>query len=424
MQYDVTDAYARERDADDDLRSLRSEFLIPRDETGNKLIYFVGHSLGLQPKSAAAAVHQELDAWAARGVDAHFRGHRPWTRYHEILAPAMARVVGARPHEIILMNGLTVNLHLMMISFYRPSASRYKVVMEDHAFPSDRYAVESQVRLHGHEPTDAIIVIEARQGEPTLRTEDIVETIRSRSDEIALVMLGGVNYYTGQAFDLGAITAAAREVGCMVGFDLAHAAGNIELRLHDWDVDFAVWCMYKYLNSGPGALAGCFVHERHGQGADIRRLAGWWGEDVDKRFEMQGRFVPMNGAGGWQISNPNVMSLAVIRSSLEIFERVGMDRLLKKQRDLTGYLEFLIRRRLGGRVDILTPEDREARGSQLSLLVSNGGIQVYDTLRQSGVVCDWRNPDVIRVAPVPMYNSFEEVWRFVDLLDQTVPKRH
>ncbi len=421
MKFEATRSFALDLDARDDLGAERAQFLIPSDESGAELIYFVGHSLGLQPRSVAEAVADELGSWANRGVDAHFRGNRPWTRYHEVLAPSMARIVGAHPEEIILMNALTVNLHLMMISFYRPSVSKYKIVMEEHAFPSDRYAVASQVRLHGYEPEDAIIVIRPREHEHTLRTDDIIRTIRSQSDEIALVMLGGVNYYTGQAFDLGAITSAARESGCMVGFDLAHAVGNVDLQLHDWGVDFAVWCMYKYLNSGPGALGGCFVHQRHSDRDDLQRLAGWWGEDTGKRFEMAGPFAPMSGAGGWQISNPNVMSLGAIRSSLEIFDRVGLANLRRKQRSLTGYLEFLIQHRLKERVHIITPPSPEARGSQLSLLVQRGGKKVYETLRQSGVVCDWRHPDVIRVAPVPLYNQFEEAWRFTDLLDQAVP---
>ncbi|MBT8401999.1 MAG: kynureninase, partial [Rhodothermia bacterium] len=304
--FESSQSYAHQMDADDELAVFRSRFLIPADDNGNEILYLVGHSLGLQPVTTRSAVEEELATWSELGVDGHFRGGRPWTRYHETVGPPMAEIVGARTDEIILMNALTVNLHLMMLTFYRPTRDRYKVVMEDHAFPSDRYAVASQVQLHGFDPSEAVITVAPRSGEHTLRTEDIVRTIKDAGNEVALVMFGGVNYYTGQYFDLPGIVAAAHEVGAVAGFDLAHAAGNVELRLHDWDVDFAVWCMYKYLNSGPGSLSGCFIHERQYTNRNLPRLAGWWGEDLDKRFEMAGEFQPAAGAAGWQISNPNV----------------------------------------------------------------------------------------------------------------------
>ena len=342
MTFSPDESFALALDADDELAAFRSRFHIPTDGEGRELIYFVGHSLGLQPRSVRAAIEAELSAWANLGVDAHFRGSLPWTQYGEALAPLLASVVGANEDEVILMNALTVNLHHMMISFYRPDAKRFKILMEEHAFPSDRYAVASQCVLHGYDPASTIITVRARPGEHTLRDEDIESVIQERGSEIALVLLGGVNYYTGQLFDLERIARAGRNAGCVVGFDLAHAAGNVELKLHDWDVDFAVWCCYKYLNSGPGSLSGCFVHERHFADHDIPRLKGWWGEGLSKRFQMHGSFEPMHGAGGWQISNPNVLSLASICASLTLFHEAGLDELRQKQRRLTSYVEYLL----------------------------------------------------------------------------------
>lgn len=416
MQFDIAESFGLDLDERDPLRRFRSEFHIPTDDAGRELIYFVGHSLGLQPRSTRSAVEEELTRWAEMGVAGHFRGPLPWTRYHEVLGPLMSPIVGASPAEIVVMNALTVNLHHMMISFYRPSPGRFKILMEDHAFPSDRYAVVSQCLLHGYDPDEAIVTMNPRSGEHTPRTEDVLESIRTNGREIALILLGGVNYYTGQLFDLQAVTREGRRAGCVVGFDLAHAAGNVELRLHDWGVDFAVWCCYKYLNGGPGSLAGCFVHERHAGNNDIPRLQGWWGESLDKRFQMSGGFEPMRGAAGWQMSNPNVLSLACIRASLEIFRAAGLPALRSKQRLLTSYLEFLLTTQLPGKVQIITPSDPDQRGSQLSLLVSDGGHQLYEHLLRSGIVCDWRNPNVIRAAPVPLYNTFHEVWRFVQAI--------
>ncbi len=416
--FQATEDFARQLDADDPLAGFRSRFLIPTKGDGTELLYLVGHSLGLQPVTTRSAVDEELGAWERLGVDAHFRGDRPWTRYHDIIGPPMGEIVGAFPEEIILMNALTVNLHLMMLTFYRPTKARYKIVMEDHAFPSDRYAVASQIRLHGFDPAEAVISVGPRSGEHTLRTEDIVREINEAGSDVAMVMFGGVNYYTGQYFDLPKIVEAAHEAGAVAGFDLAHAAGNVELRLHEWNVDFAVWCMYKYLNSGPGSLSGCFIHEHQYTNSDLPRLAGWWGEDLEKRFQMAGGFQAAAGAAGWQISNPNVMSLGAIRASLSIFVEAGPARLRAKQRRLTGFLEFLLRQRLGDRIEIITPSDVDSRGSQLSLHLQAGGREVYDQLRSHGIVCDWRNPNVIRAAPVPLYNTFTEVWRFVDVLER------
>jgi kynureninase len=416
MQFETTEAFALDLDQADPLASLRKEFHIPRDARGGDLIYFVGHSLGLQPMSTRAAVGRELDRWADLGVEGHFRGESPWTLYQEILAPKMAALVGAGAEETTLMNALTVNLHQMMVSFYRPTRDRYRILMEEHAFPSDRYAVAAQCAFHGYDPDDAIITVRSRPGEHTLRTEDIEEVLTSHGSEIALVLFGGINYYTGQYFDLKRISRAGRQAGCCVGFDLAHAVGNVELALHDWGADFAVWCCYKYLNGGPGSLAGCFVHDRHFGDRTLPRFSGWWGEPMEKRFRMEGAFEPMRGAAGWQASNPNVLSLASIKASLSLFDDAGLDRLRAKRDRLTGYLEYLIDSRLPDTVEVLTPRDPAQRGSQLSLSVRPNGRATYERLRASGVVCDWRNPDVIRAAPVPLYNTFHEVWRFVDLM--------
>ncbi len=416
MRFEATEAFALEMDRADPLASFRQRFHIPKDQQGRDLIYFVGHSLGLQPRATRAAIEQELDRWAHLGVDGHFRGDVPWTHYHDVIAPPMSALVGATAEEIVLMNALTVNLHHMMVSFYRPNRSRYRILMEEHAFPSDRYAAAAQCAFHGYDPDDAIISVSPRPGENTLRVEDIEEVVRSRGGEIALILFGGINYYTGQYFDLERITRAGHDAGCVVGFDLAHAVGNVDLALHDWDTDFAVWCCYKYLNGGPGSLAGCFVHERHFDDDTRPRLSGWWGEPLEKRFRMEGPFEPMRGAGGWQASNPNVLSLASIHASLSLFREAGPDRLRFKRERLTGYLEFLLETRMPDTLEILTPRDPAQRGSQLSLAVRPDGRATYDRLRAAGAVCDWRNPDVIRAAPVPLYNTFHEVWRLVDIM--------
>lgn len=403
-------------DASDPLHAYRSRFHIPLHADGTETIYLCGNSLGLQPKSARSYVEQELKDWETLGVEGHFRAKSPWFAYHELLTEQTARVTGGLPSEVVVMNTLTVNLHLMMVSFYRPTAKRHKILIESSAFPSDQYAVKSQIKFHGFGPSRSLIELHPRDGEAFLRTEDIEEVIEAEGGNIALIMLGGVNYYSGQAFDMELITRAGHKHGCVVGFDLAHAAGNIILDLHEWDVDFAVWCSYKYLNGGPGSLAGCFINERFGNDPLIPRFAGWWGQDKKTRFLMGPEFRAIPGAEGWQLSNPPILSLAAIRASMEIFDEVGMQRLREKSELLTGYLEYLIDQRLSGNVRIITPRDHRQRGGQLSLIVPGNGKAAFSALTIHGVVCDWREPDVIRVAPVPLYNSFQDVYRFVEIL--------
>jgi kynureninase len=411
-------AFAHAMDEADPLRAYRECFHIPKLTDGTEIIYFTGNSLGLMPKTARRYVDDELEDWERLGVEAHLKARHPWLPYHEFLTGQMARIVGAKPIETVVMNSLTVNLHLLMVSFFRPSQDRYKVVIEKGAFPSDQYAIESQIRCHGRDPREVLIELSPREGETALRTEDIVETIEREGNSIAMIMLGGVNYYTGQAFDMKAITEVGHRAGAMVGFDLAHAVGNLELKLHDWDVDFAVWCSYKYLNGGPGAVGGAFVHERHANSFDLCRLAGWWGHDKETRFLMRPEFRPIPGAEGWQVSNPPILQMAALRASLEIFDEAGMSALRKKSERLTGYLETLIDRLDGQRISIITPRDNEARGCQLSLRVKDDERSVYERLISSGVSADWREPGVIRIAPVPLYNTFEEAFRFSEILRQ------
>lgn len=401
-------------DAADPLAGFRQEFHLPSGPDGQPCAYFCGNSLGLLPTVARAAVEQEFQSWERLGVEGHFRGVSPWLHYHETLTAATARLVGARPLEVVVMNTLTVNLHLLLVSFYRPTATRYKLLLEGGAFPSDQYALESQARLHGLDPAEAIVELLPRPGEHTLRAEDIDARIRELGDSLATVLIGGVNYYTGQAFDLAAITRAGHAVGAVVGFDLAHAAGNIELHLHDWDVDFACWCSYKYLNSGPGGAAGAFVHERFAHRPDLVRLAGWWGHDPADRFQMKKGFRPMPGAAGWQLSNAQIFPLAIHRASLDLIDRAGgLPALRRKSEQLTGYLETLIRelRLAPTQVEIITPTDPAQRGCQLSVLVHARGRELFDYLAGRGIIADWREPNVIRLAPVPLYNSFEDVRR-------------
>jgi kynureninase len=372
------------------------------------------------PRAARDTVLQELDDWAIHGVDGHFAGRTPWFSYHEAFRDSGARLVGALPGEVVMMNSLTVNLHLMLATFYQPVAGRSLIVTEDCAFPSDTYALESHIRLRGLDPAENLLVLRPREGETLLRSDDIETVLARRGKEIALVMMAGVNYYTGQLFDLERITRAAHRQGCVAGFDLAHAAGNAELRLHDWDVDFAVWCSYKYLNAGPGAVAGCFIHQRHGRNPDLPRLAGWWGNDPETRFLMHlnEHFVPRPGADGWQISNPPILSLAPLQASLALFDQAGMAALRKKSVALTGLLERLIHELVPGRVELISPRDPGDRGCQLSLRVTGGGRDLFQRIQDAGIVCDYRNPDVIRVAPVPLYNTFHEAWRFAQVLRQ------
>lgn len=415
---------ARRLDRRDPLASFRKEFLIPKSRSGKPWIYLAGNSLGLQPRKARAYVAQELEDWARLGVDGHFEAKHPWMSYHETVGAPMARVVGALPTEVVVMNTLTVNLHLMMVSFYRPTSERRKILVEAGAFPSDQYAVASQARFHGYDPATTIVQLRPRAGESSLRTEDILEVIEREGRQLALVMLGSVNYLTGQAFDIPRIVEAGHRQGCRVGFDLAHAAGNLELRLHDWGPDFAVWCSYKYLNAGPGNLSGCFVHERHARALDLPRFAGWWGHDKVTRFQMGDQFRPMPGAEGWQLSNPPIFELAALRASLELFDRATLPRLRKKSELLTGYLERLLDTLPPGFCQVTTPSDAAQRGCQLSLRVnagSGGPRGLLRKLARAGIICDFREPDTIRAAPVPLYNRFEDVWHFVETLRRHAP---
>ena len=407
---------AKEMDAADPLRGFRERFNFPLEKHDVEPIYFTGNSLGLMPKKAREYVDQELEDWSRLAVAGHLNAKHPWLPYHEFLTEQMAAIVGARPIEIVVMNSLTVNLHLLMVSFYRPTSLRHKIVIEKGAFPSDQYAVESQIKFHGFDPQGSLIELTPREGEAGLRTEDIIETLERNGDTIALVMLGGVNYYTGQAFDMKAITKAGQGVGAVVGFDLAHAAGNLKLEMHEWDVDFAVWCTYKYLNGGPGAVAGAFVHERHAREFGLARFAGWWGHDKETRFLMGPEFKPLAGAEGWQISNPPILQMAALRASLEIFAEAGIGALREKSVKLTGYLESLIDDIADERIEIITPRDPQQRGCQLSIRVKTGDKSLFGKITSHGVYADWREPDVIRVTPVPLYNSFMDVYRFADIL--------
>ena len=416
MKFSNTLKFALEMDAGDPLADLKNQFLNPKTPEGKDCIYFCGNSLGLQPRSARSWVESIMKDWETRAVEGHFTGDEPWVPYHERLASPMAAIVGAGEEEVILMNSLTVNLHLMMVSFYRPISGRSKILIEKNAFPSDQYAVKSQIEFHGYDVKDNLLELEPRPGETLLRTEDIVSRLQLEGEEIALVMMGGLNYYTGQVYDMKKITKAAHSMGCAVGFDLAHAVGNTPLELHDWDVDFAVWCTYKYLNSGPGGIAGAFIHERHHRNGNIPRFAGWWGHDKENRFLMDENFVPIPTAEGWQLSCGPILLEASLRASLEIFDQVGMQSLRRKSELLTGYLEFLIGRIQTDKIEIITPTDPAQRGCQLSVRVIGSDKSLFQALHDKGVITDWREPDVIRVAPTPLYNSFEEVFRFVALL--------
>lgn len=407
--------YASRMDAQDPMQQFRDRFHFPQRADGGEILYFTGNSLGLQPKTARGYIEQELDDWARLAVAGHIHAKTPWLPYHEFLTEKMARVVGAMPIETVVMNSLTVNLHLMMVSFYRPQGERRKVMIEKGAFPSDQYAVRSQIAFHGFDPESCLLEIEPRKGESTLRTGDILEAIEREGESIALILMGGVNYLTGQAFEMRSISKAGRRAGAKVGFDLAHAAGNLELHLHDWDVDFAVWCSYKYLNAGPGGIAGAFINERHARSFDLPRFVGWWGNDKETRFLMGPEFKPLAGAEGWQISNPPIFQMAALRASLDIFDEAGMKELRSKSVKLTGYLESLITGLNDDRVTIITPREPETRGCQLSIRVRDAGKKVFDHLTANGAEVDWREPDVIRVTPVPLYNSFKDVYLFSEM---------
>jgi len=412
--------YAKQLDQKDELKLYRSQHHIPIQKNGKPFVYLCGNSLGLQPKTTEAHIKQELSDWKNLGVEGHFRAKNPWMPYHTFLTEAMARVVGAKPIEVVVMNTLTVNLHLMMVSFYQPKGKRNKIAIEADAFPSDKYAVESQIRFHGLNPQDCLIEIKARRGENCLREDDILEVIDQQGSEIALVLMGNTNYYTGQFFNMKAISKHAHAQGCMVGFDCAHGAGNVQLNLHDSGCDFAVWCNYKYLNAGPGSLGGAFVHERHARSENLPRLEGWWGHDQDTRFKMRDAFNPMVGVEAWQLSNPPVLSMVAVWSALQLFDEVGMDRLRKKSIALTGYLETLIKRLGNEVINIITPSNPLERGSQLSIQVTNADKSLFDTISKAGVIADWREPDVIRVAPTAMYNSFEDVFLFYRILKEAL----
>lgn len=434
LQFENSESFALALDAQDSLKHFRDKFYIPKQSSGEDVLYFTGNSLGLQPKTTRNYIEQELEDWETFGVEGHFHAKNPWMPYHEFVSESLAKLVGAKKSEVVAMNSLTVNLHLLMVSFYRPTAKRYKIVIESDAFPSDKYAVKSQILFHIQNSrfkiqdsnnlksevlnleSESLIELAPRENETTLRTEDILKTIEENADSIALIMLGGVNYYTGQKFDFEAITKAGHEIGAVVGFDLAHAAGNVALHLHDWNADFAAWCSYKYLNSGPGGIAGIFVHEKHHENKDLPRFAGWWGHDKETRFLMDDEFVPIKSAESWQLSNPPIFQLAALRASLDVFEEAGMKNLCEKSVKLTNYLEFLLSGIQDDRIEIITPKNPNERGCQLSIRVKNADKSLFKAITERGVIADWREPDVIRVAPVPLYNSFTDCWKFAEIL--------
>ncbi|MCF8293756.1 MAG: kynureninase [Chitinophagaceae bacterium] len=413
--YKANRNYAREMDDADTLSGYRNRFLFPKHK-GKDVVYFCGNSLGLQPKGAKEYYEQELNDWAAFGVEGHFQAKRPWFSYHKNFTQSLANIVGATTNEVVAMNSLTVNLHLLMLSFYKPTKQRYKIIMEAGAFPSDMYAMETQALFHGFDPADAIVEIAPRKGEHCIDHSDIEAAIQKHKNNLALVLFGGVNYYTGQYFDLKRIAELAHRVGALVGFDLAHAVGNKVMHLHDWNVDFACWCSYKYLNSGPGAVGGIFVHETHLKNKDTFRLAGWWGHDEKTRFKMKKGFKPMKTAESWQMSNAQVLNMAAHRASLDIFDELSMTDLANKSFELTNYAEFLLRKLTQLKFDIITPDNPLERGCQLSLLFKSRGKEVFDHLQKNGVVADWREPNVIRIAPVPLYNSFQDVYTMYEIL--------
>ena len=419
MKFSTDEDFALQLDAEDPLRHFREKFHLPLGKDGKPVIYFAGNSLGLMPKSARQIVEEELDNWATLGVDAHHATGTPWYSYHEALREPTARLVGVKPLEVICMNSLTVNLHLMMATFYRPTNSRFKILMEEPAFPSDTYAIKTQIMHHGLDPQNGLILTRPRKGEFTIRTEDILDLIDKNADQLAVVMFGGANFFTGQLFDIKKITVAARKHGIVAGFDLAHAIGNVPVSLHDWNVDFAVWCSYKYLNAGPGAVAGAFVHERHATNTSLPRLAGWFGNDPNTRFRLhlEPDFIPVPLADGWQISNPPIFSMAPLRASLAMFDEAGgMEPLRAKSVRLTSYLEFLLNQNASKRFTIITPKSRNERGCQLSIQAHEQPKELHKELIAADVKCDFREPNVIRVAPTPLYNTFHEVWRFAQLL--------
>ncbi|WP_347372991.1 kynureninase [Aequorivita sp. Q41] len=412
--------YAKKQDADDKLAPFRNKFHLPKSATGEELIYLCGNSLGLQPKITSDYIKNELSDWANLGVEGHTEGKHPWLPYHEFLTENMAKIVGAKPSEVVVMNTLTTNLHLMMVSFYQPTKTKYKIVVESDAFPSDKYAVESQLKFHGIDPKEGLILWKPRKGEDLCRYEDLEKIMENHGNEIALLMIGSTNYYTGQSFPLKKITELGHKNECLVGFDLAHGAGNIQPNLHDTGADFAVWCTYKYLNSGPGSLGGCFVHERHATNEKLNRFVGWWGHNKNTRFNMRHEFDALPGAEGWQLSNPPILSMAAIRASLDTFAEAGFENIRDKSVKLTGYLEFLLDEMKNDAINVITPRNPEERGCQLSIQVKNADKNLHTKLTEAGVISDWREPDVIRVAPAPLYNSFEDVFYFSEKLKEVL----
>jgi kynureninase len=418
MTFKNTKEFAQQLDSQDKLNKYRDEFIFPM-VNGGKVIYFTGNSLGLQPKRTRAYVDEVMDDWANLAVEGHFYAEKPWWDYHERFAKPLGKIVGALASEVTVMNTLTVNLHLLMVSFYRPTKSRYKIICEEKAFPSDQYMFQSQVDFHGYKSEDAIVEIKRREGEHNIRLEDVLAKIAEVGDELALVLIGGVNYYTGQVFDMKTITAAGHDAGAIVGWDLAHAVGNIKLELHDWDADFASWCSYKYMNSGPGNASGCFIHEKHHNNPDLPRFAGWWGHNKERRFKMEQTFDPVKGAEGWQISNIPILSLAPYLASVDMFDEIGMDVIIEKRDKITAYLEFILQeiaKEVDSNFEIITPSDLSERGCQLSVFLHGEGRGLFDYLMEKGVITDWREPNVIRFAPVPLYCSFEDMYDFGQIL--------
>lgn len=423
MNFKNTLEFAQQLDKEDKLAKYRDEFIFPK-VNGKQVIYFVGNSLGLQPKRAQKYVDEVMKDWAELAVEGHFYAEKPWWDYQERFANPLSRVVGAKPSEVAVMNTLTVNLHLLMVSFYRPTQKRFKILCEEKAFPSDQYLLQSQVRHHGFDPKEAIVEIKRREGEHNIRLEDVLAKIEEIGEELALVLIGGVNYYTGQVFDMKTITAKGHSVGAVVGWDLAHAAGNIKLELHDWNVDFAAWCSYKYMNSGPGNASGIFVHERHHK-SNLPRFAGWWGHNKERRFLMEPNFDPVQGADGWQVSNLPILSLAPYLASVEMFDEVGMDNLIEKRNKITAYLEFIleeINKEVDSTFEVITPKNPEERASQLSVFLHGEGKELFHYLMKNGVITDWREPNVIRLAPVPMYCSYEDMYHFGQILKKGILK--
>ncbi|HWR94846.1 MAG TPA: kynureninase [Flavobacterium sp.] len=422
MTFQNTLEFAQQLDAQDKLNKYRNEFIFPQ-HNGKNVIYFTGNSLGLQPKRTKKYVDDVMADWANMAVEGHFYAEKPWWDYHERFANPLSKIVGAKPSEVTVMNTLTVNLHLLMVSFYQPTSKRYKILCEAKAFPSDQYMIQSQVKFHGFETDDAIVEIHRREGEHNIRLEDVLQKINEIGDELALVLIGGVNYYTGQVFDIKTITEAGHKVGAFVGWDLAHAAGNIKLELHDWNVDFAAWCSYKYMNSGPGNAAGCFIHEKFHNDSKLPRFAGWWGHNKERRFKMEPNFDPVHGANGWQISNLPILTLAPYLASVEMFDEVGMEALIEKRDKITSYLEFILHeidKEVDSTFEIITPQNPIERASQLSVFLHGEGRELFDYLMKNGVITDWREPNVIRLAPVPLYCSFEDMYHFGQILKQGI----